>query len=537
MIPDNDLTLETRILSLLDGSITETEFHHLEDELSANPEARQIYYQLVAIHQGLEFRLSRSNPATGAVGLAESRLQRQRTKSLRFAVISAAALLLITLITMRMFFVETKTSNPSLDFDTAPGTLFTLTHDENSDVSDGLQLDVESRLQISQGSVELKFSSGVRAIVQGPADITLHDHDQLYMDRGTAWFHVPKNARGFTVLTRELRIIDLGTKFGVISDPEKNDEVHVFQGKVEVHALHGVMKETTLTTSEATLVHPYGRFDDTKLDPSQFQVKLPKTLPHLHLAFDNSSELVKSNTLSDAQDLQCFLHGSANPSTANLFEPGKFGNAIALDGITSYIETDWPGILGNNPRTVAFWLKMPPRRKTENIQPFTGTVIGWGTQQSGISSNINSKWTIHFDYREAVHPMLHISFGGFWYYAPETILDDNEWHHIAVTYSGTSNAEGLPLTRLYVDGQPQDTQLTPTGILNLNEDDQVIIETMDHTPLVVGANLSRDWKQFVEPGKYLQAQIDELYIIKGVIDEYSVRQLMEDNKLTHAPLE
>ena len=527
--------LESRIQALFDGTITEEEFRHLEDELIANPEARKIYYQYASLQQGLEFRLSRTNTQSGVTGLADARLAQQRARSRRFAVFTAAALLIITLVTMHLVFVKQSPEQPNVDFASAPGTLFTLTHRDGNQSTNDLYLEPESRLQISQGTVELKFPSGVRAIVQGPADMTLHNKGKLYMSNGTGWFHVPEKARGFTVTTRELNIVDLGTQFGVVSHPEKEDEVHVFKGKVRVEALHGVKKEIILTKNEAIHVKPYGRFTSTSSKEDIFLKTLPKTLPHMHWSFDHSEGLIASNTISDASDIDYRLHSTANPSYSGHIIPGQFGNALSLDGIGSYVQTNWRGFMGNTPRTVAFWLKMPPRRKVGNRSPFAGTVIAWGLQQSGHRSSlsINSKWTVHFDYREPTYPLLHISFGGFWYYAPETILDDNTWHHIAITYNGTSDNNGFPITHLYVDGKPQNIPYAPEGTFRKNSDGQVIINTMEHTPLVIGANLSRDSRQLIDPNKFIQSQIDELYIIKGVIDEESILKLMKENTLSH----
>lgn len=549
--------LESRIQALFDGTITEEEFRHLEDELIANPEARKIYYQYASLQQSLEFRLSRTNTQSGVPGLADARLAQQRTRSRRFAVFTAAALLIITLVTMHLVFVKQSPEQPNVDFASAPGTLFTLTHRDGSQSTNNLYLEPESRLQISQGTVELKFPSGVRAIVQGPADMTLHNKGKLYMSNGTGWFHVPEKARGFTVTTRELNIIDLGTQFGVVSHPEKEDEVHVFKGKVRVEALHGVKKEIILTKNEAIHVKPYGRFTSTSSKEDIFLKTLPKTLPHMHWSFDHSEGLIASNTISDASDINYRLHSTANPSYSGHIIPGQFGNALSLDGIGNYLETNWPGILGSTPRSIAFWFKMPPQRSPENIPtPFTRTIIGWGTQRSGDLSNHNSKWSIHLDYTLNRYPMLNISFGGFWYYSPDIELDDNRWHHITVTYSGEPSKQLEPITRLHFKDKPtqggQDAKHYRKPVLKLyvngeecaiesaayqpvrtHKDGQIIINTMEKTPLVIGATLSRDRQKLIEPNQFIKAQIDELYIIEGVITKESAQHLMKVNKLTH----
>ena len=60
-----------------------------------------------------------------------------------------------------------------------------------------------------------------------------------------------------------------------------------------------------------------------------------------------------------------------------------------------------------------------------------------------------------------------------------------------------------------------------------------MIDTMEKTPLVIGAILSQDRKRLIKPNQFIQAQIDELFIIEGVISEDSIRELMKKNQLTH----
>ncbi|NWK55740.1 hypothetical protein HW115_08970 [Verrucomicrobiaceae bacterium N1E253] len=535
-------TLESRIQTMLDGTISEEEFRHLEDELIANPEARQIYYSYISLHQGLEFRLSRSSSTSSASGthaiqgLAESRLKRQRARARKLAVISAAALILISLVSMRFFLIQEQASSNPLDFKTSPGTLFTLTHSSPEAAEQGFILEKESRLQISQGSVELNFPSGVRAIVQAPADLTLHNDNQLYLGTGTGWFHVPEQARGFTVITREMKIIDLGTKFGVVSTPQTDDEIHVFKGMVEAIALHGVKKKTTLTAGQAALVRPYGRFHTIEPNTSAFPTELPRTLPHLHFSFDQRDVNplpTSANQLKQQPDVQAVVHTAANPSSTPEHSSGKFGQALKLDGVSNYLETNWDGILGNQPRSVAFWIKMPEMRLGDSLSNGR-TIIGWGMQQERQDSvNVNSKWTIHLDPATNRYPMLNISFGGFWYYAPETVLDDDQWHHLTVVYTGEADDKGQPITQLYLDGQRRPISKAAHNPVQRDVEDNIAINTTAHTPLVVGAALHPDARKLIHHNRFLKAEIDELYIIEGAITEESVLKLMHQNQLSH----
>jgi len=527
-------TLEERIQALLDGTISETEFHHLENELTDSPEARRTYYEYTSLHQSLDFRLRRKSPESQASNLGEIRLKHQRSKTIKFTITAAAALIICSLIVLQVLSIrQNAVEATALKFETSPGSKFTITHQDESTEQNASTLPINSRLQVSQGTVELEFASGVNAIIQAPADVVLTSRNSLKMDNGVGWFEVPAEAIGFKVTTREMEIIDLGTEFGVVSDPLTKDQIHVFKGKVQAKARYGVNEKITLTKNQAAKLYPSGRFELNPVNPPLFLKELPTTLPHQHWSFDNSENLISGNTITAEEELTYTIHPSDTPPP---LIPGKFGNALNLDGKTNFLETNWPGILGNAPRTVAFWLKMPERRSPETLPRDLEhhTIIGWGTQHDFINNNnLNNKWTIHFDLIENRYPMLNISFGGMWHYAPDTILDDNTWHHIAVTYSGTADDSGLPITTLYINGIQHPTQQHYNQPTHRNSADEIIIDTIPKTPLVIGASPSADTSESVKPEPLIQAQIDELFIIEGTINEASIRRLIQTNSLTH----
>jgi len=46
---------------------------------------------------------------------------------------------------------------------------------------------------------------------------------------------VPQAAQGFTLLSADIEMVDLGTEFGVEVAPRRETQVHVFDGKVELY--------------------------------------------------------------------------------------------------------------------------------------------------------------------------------------------------------------------------------------------------------------------------------------------------------------
>lgn len=93
-------------------------------------------------------------------------------------------------------------------------------------------------LRLDSGVVELAFSSGARAAVEGPAEFTLIDRNSLALKRGKLSAEVPKPAIGFTVRTPNATVTDLGTRFGINTKTPDSSEVDVFEGKVHVTEAH-----------------------------------------------------------------------------------------------------------------------------------------------------------------------------------------------------------------------------------------------------------------------------------------------------------
>ncbi len=103
----------------------------------------------------------------------------------------------------------------------------------------------------------------------------------------------------------------------------------------------------------------------------------------------------------------------------NDFAASFSGSGITIDG--------YNGITGNNPRTVAVWVKT-----TNTARQGLST---WGNAGT-FSRNtfvINGNGTVRFEFQ------------GGGYNTPSTVANDGEWHHIAFTYDGQ-------VLNIYIDG-------------------------------------------------------------------------------------
>lgn len=89
-------------------------------------------------------------------------------------------------------------------------------------------------LRLGQGRAELILDSGVRLVVEGPADIALASADEAFLRTGKVAVFVPEHAIGFRLLTPTSTLIDQGTEFGVVAEETGATEVHVFRGQVDL---------------------------------------------------------------------------------------------------------------------------------------------------------------------------------------------------------------------------------------------------------------------------------------------------------------
>ena len=89
-------------------------------------------------------------------------------------------------------------------------------------------------LRLKSGAVEIEFYSGAQVMMEGPAMIDLISSKKAFAGEGRISAHVPPQARGFTVLSSNVTVVDYGTDFGLAVAKASAEEVHVFDGRVEV---------------------------------------------------------------------------------------------------------------------------------------------------------------------------------------------------------------------------------------------------------------------------------------------------------------
>ena len=113
------------------------------------------------------------------------------------------------------------------------------------------------KLVLRSGLAELMFTSGARALLQGPATLEVGSKTSALLRRGKVTVTVlDESARGFEIDTPGMKYTDLGTEFGVLVATDGMQEVHVFRGKVQAEEAEVVSGQWPVDSEKNTLPSP-----------------------------------------------------------------------------------------------------------------------------------------------------------------------------------------------------------------------------------------------------------------------------------------
>ena len=128
------------------------------------------------------------------------------------------------------------------------------------------------RIELCAGFAELELPSGATLVLQGPTLIEVTGDNEARLSLGRLTGYVPARARGFTLQAEGVRVVDLGTAFGLAQDAGGIADLHVFAGEVEASArIEGTDTVRRLGANEAVRIDPRGgSWAMVPCDPSRF---------------------------------------------------------------------------------------------------------------------------------------------------------------------------------------------------------------------------------------------------------------------------
>ncbi|MER2490812.1 LamG-like jellyroll fold domain-containing protein [Catenovulum sediminis] len=391
------------------------------------------------------------------------------------------------------------------------------------------------KISLDAGYSEIKMGNGVILLLEAPIRLDIRSQDLVILEKGKLVAKVPPQAIGFRVDTPSSEIIDLGTEFAVDVNDRGDSQVHVLEGEVKARSSK-LQAYKMLRKNQALSFSLDEKVEFIKSSPNLFMRALPgksvANSDYLHWSFD-SKQLDKQLDkqfgnkqagafLSNGKGIsgkQYPAYDKTPETTAGQGEiaqtVGVFGQAIAFNGMNNWLETDFPGIAGDAPRTVSFWVKVP--KDIEKHEVFG--IVSWGTQE------FYSAWQISPNPYPQNGPLGALRIGTYNAQVVGTKdLRDGQWHHVAVVLYGGESSDISTHVLMYVDGELEKTHGKSFAKVDTK------ITQKNSRPLALGRNIGYEAEH--EPNKYFRGSVDELYVFDTALEQQQIKQLMQSNKFS-----
>ncbi len=230
-------SVEALLATAIDGETSPAELRELNEALRASPAARQHVLRLLHQEALMEFELRTDETAQQVVQVGPARAatygrRAPRASGGNAAWISVAAGI-VFLAAFAVLMTTVRTDKPAPVVRMAVD-LYSQFAEGYGPVEDVFPTGGEYRL--TEGAVVLDIPRGVDLTVEAPATFVIDSISRMTLESGRVSARVSYWGVGFVVSTAQGDIVDLGTEFGVVVESDKQSEIHVFDGEVELHA-------------------------------------------------------------------------------------------------------------------------------------------------------------------------------------------------------------------------------------------------------------------------------------------------------------
>lgn len=130
----------------------------------------------------------------------------------------------------------------------------------------------DAAMVLLAGYARLQFDHGAEVTIEGPAEFKVAAEDRLDVIKGKVYAIVPQEAIGFSVYTKNTKIVDLGTEFGVDVDSWGETCLHVIRGSTQLIAGEKSGKKISLEVGRgaARKVSAQAEVTDIPCEPQMF---------------------------------------------------------------------------------------------------------------------------------------------------------------------------------------------------------------------------------------------------------------------------
>jgi hypothetical protein len=375
--------------------------------------------------------------------------------------------------------------------------------------------------ELTDGSITLRFNSGVDVSIEAPARFTVVDSLRMKMDAGRARAIVPETGHGFVIQTPTADVEDLGTEFGVYVSEEKDVELHVFAGEVNVHTANlpsrRIQEDTAVHLTSVGTKHLSSTDDVAFTTRSKigYQRWLADSMarredPSTLLYFDFEPDPDAPTLLRDRSQSGLAIDGQIQGC---IWATGRWPNkgALLLERAGDRVELDVPGTF--DALTISGWIQV--NRFDQALQAFFNTrdwqpgEHHWNIQRNGgMSVGVSHAYTIH-----SVHKKVPLG----------------RWTHLVASIDAQKR-----VATYYIDGEPAQQRQWDNetsivfGPCTIGAFGSTVTDpTTANANEQAGSGESSLRVETVRYNRELRGRIDELAIFDGALSAEQVKTLYE----------
>lgn len=368
-------------------------------------------------------------------------------------------------------------------------------------------------LKLKSGLVQVEFFSGARVVLEGPAEFRLVSTNEGFCQLGRLTAEVPPQAAGFKVGTPQQDVVDRGTAFG-LDVRSTSAEVHVFQGKVELHEKD--VRHEDLKEGEAAALEG-GKRRRVAANAAAFvsAAELDRRLADAERRWNETWRASGARLNADPSLIARFdFEGSTDRSLPNVAKAERGVRAGTIVGC-GWVEGRWPGKRALEFRGVSDRVRVNLPGEFRSL-----TFAAW-IRVNGLDRRFNSlvladgfePGAVHWQIRSNGQMRLGVrGVGQSWHHdydSPVTFAGERfgQWVHVAVTYDATARR-----VTHYVDGRAVSREATHA-----------------ETPLRIGLAEIGNWN----PGtrrdstaiRNFSGRIDELCVFDRALSDAEIAEL------------
>lgn len=507
------------ITEALDGTPDEASRADFNRRIAGDPAFREAYREQSETHGMLMWRLSRARSKVDPDFAPPRRIR----FPLSLHIATAACFGVATLAGSAYFWRMRPAGSPAAIGTAETGSVARVISERGMAVAAGeTPLAVGRTLRpgkyrLASGRIAVAFDSGAVVNLEGPAEFEPVDAFHALLHRGKATAVVGEQAVGFKLRTPSATVEDMGTEFAVNVSEAGSTEVKVIDGVVSLATRRGLLR--LLGVNRA--VHVSSRDNSVRdIDPVKIAVAaiLPPGQgkpPHfIRWSFDEA-EISGDSGVHTGPRFALRTAGGASGGSGAV--KGRIGGGWYFDGSGSTLVSDYPGLAGNAPRTVAFWIRIPTDVTIANAYAF----LAWG-----VPSKTSEKWQIGWNpnliKNEGAPGAIRSEFGNG-YVIGSTDLRDGRWHHVVSVFLGGDSPDVAKAVRHYIDGH-----LEPVSGF---KPQKVATGTVATHRNAVSTRMGGYLDGAVNPKfKGLKGTMDEVYIFDAALTPQQIYDLYRDNR-------